>query len=170
MGLLDGFKKIVGVQDIQQQLTQDNNKILQQYLDKVKEINGLEDKYEKMTNEQLRWIHIDRLFFFAYCVFLIITCYSRATTDNFRVKIKSLMSKGGGVASKSMLDSLLVESFAVVREASWRVLKMRYAYILDDVCLLYTFINLHHTHNIMVSLLYHHDTTIQLLTLLSAYL
>lgn len=54
MGLLDGFKKIVGVADPEKALIVDNTKILNSYLDKVKQINALEEAYEKLTNEQLR--------------------------------------------------------------------------------------------------------------------
>jgi preprotein translocase subunit SecA len=93
MGLLDGLKKIVTGQDPVELLAQENEQTLAAYRTKVEKINGLEDAYEKLSDEQLR-----------------------ARTDEFRRRL----------ASGETLDTLLVEAFAVVREAAWRVLSMRH--------------------------------------------
>jgi hypothetical protein len=93
MGLLDGLKKIVTGQDPVELLAQENEQTLATYRTKVEKINGLEDAYEKLSDEQLR-----------------------ARTDEFRRRL----------ASGETLDTLLVEAFAVVREAAWRVLSMRH--------------------------------------------
>ena len=42
MGVLDNFKKLVGSQDGEKQLIDDNDKLLTKYMTKVEEINALE--------------------------------------------------------------------------------------------------------------------------------
>ena len=56
MGLLDGFKKVVGAVDTEQSLVQENAKVLAQYADRVKEINQLEEAYEKLSDEELKYL------------------------------------------------------------------------------------------------------------------
>lgn len=93
MGLLDGLKKIVGVQDKEDAIAMNNEKLIKNYMLKVTKINELEPEIEKLSNDELR-----------------------GKTDEFRKRIRSGES----------LDSLLIEAFAVAREASWRVLELRH--------------------------------------------
>jgi len=94
MGFLDNFKKIVIGQDTKEILLVDNDKQLKNYFQNVEKINALEEKYEKLSNEDLR-----------------------LKTEEFRSKLFN-----DGVT----LDSLLIDAYAVVREASWRVLQLRH--------------------------------------------
>ena len=96
MGLFDGLKKIVGATDPAESLALENDNQLKAYTEVVKKINDLEDAYEKLSNEQLR-----------------------EKTGEFRVRIK----QGESIDSNSRL---LIEAFAVAREASWRILKLRH--------------------------------------------
>jgi preprotein translocase subunit SecA len=93
MGLLDNFKKLVGVSDLKEVPAQENDKQIKSYMKTVDKINSLEIEFEKYSNVELA-----------------------AKTEEFKDRIKS------GAA----LESLVVEAFAVVREASWRVLQLRH--------------------------------------------
>lgn len=98
MGILDSFKKIVGNQDSSYEaLLVDNDKQLKIYMQNVEKINALEEKYEQYSNEELR-----------------------NKTDEFRMKL--LSNNNNDIT----LDSFLVDAFAVVREATWRVLQLRH--------------------------------------------
>ena len=55
MGLLDGFKKVVGAVDSEQSLVQENSKILSQYSDRVQAINALEQPLEKLSDDELKY-------------------------------------------------------------------------------------------------------------------
>src|SRR5690606_18679516 len=70
-----------------------NDRLLKTYRKTVDRINGLESKYEKLSDEELA-----------------------AHTGQFRQRL----------AQGETLDALLPEAFAVVREASKRVMKMRH--------------------------------------------
>ena len=106
MGIIDGFKKLVGASSPQEALAQENDKQIKSYLNIVDKINALEPEYEALSNEQLT-----------------------SKTFAFRERLQRGAS----------LDSLLVECFATVREASWRVLKLRHfdvqvlEFILNDI-------------------------------------
>lgn len=93
MGLLDGFKKMVGATDPSELLAFENDKQLKIYMQNVDKINALEEDFEKLSNDQLR-----------------------AKTDYLKARLQS----GGSI------ESILVEAFAVVREAAWRVLELRH--------------------------------------------
>src|SRR5580704_18614690 len=74
----------------------------------VKRINALEPETKQLSDEQLR-----------------------ARTDEFRKRIHERVdpiedADEKAAALKEVLDELLPEAFAVAREASWRVLKMRH--------------------------------------------
>lgn len=85
-----------------QAMQMENTKRLLAYQERVKEINDLEESIEKLSNEQLR-----------------------AKTAEFRSLLgNAKLSSRERVEEK--LDELLVPAFAVVREASWRVLKLRH--------------------------------------------
>lgn len=92
MGLLNNFRKIVGGGDPTESLVQENDKQLSVYLQSVEKINALEEEYERLSDDELRY-----------------------KTTEFRKRL----SQG------ETLDDLLVEVFAVVREAAWRVLELR---------------------------------------------
>eukprot|EP00981_Chlorochromonas_danica_P011634 scaffold4165_cov194-Ochromonas_danica.AAC.6 len=92
MGLLENFRKIVGGGDPTESLIQENDKQLSVYLQSVEKINALEEEYERLSDDELRY-----------------------KTTEFRKRL----SQG------ETLDDLLVEVFAVVREAAWRVLELR---------------------------------------------
>jgi preprotein translocase subunit SecA len=70
-----------------------NDRLLKTYRKTVERINGLEPKYEKLSDDELR-----------------------AQTELFKKR----------VAEGESLDSILPEAFAVVREGSKRVMKMRH--------------------------------------------
>ena len=70
-----------------------NDRLLKTYRKTVERINGLEPKFEKLSDEELR-----------------------AQTDSFKLRV----SQG------EALEAILPEAFAVVREASKRVMKMRH--------------------------------------------
>ena len=50
----------------------------------------------------------------------------KLSNENLVDKTREFKSK---LAAGASLDSILIEAFAVVREASWRVLKLRWAHI-----------------------------------------
>jgi preprotein translocase subunit SecA len=54
MGLLDSFKKIVGTTDPTEILSNENDKQLKIYMQKVEQINAVEDEFEKYSDEQLK--------------------------------------------------------------------------------------------------------------------
>ena len=58
MGLLDGFKKVVGAVDSEQSLVQENAKILSQYSERVQAINALEQPLERLSDDELRYIYM----------------------------------------------------------------------------------------------------------------
>ena len=108
-----------------------NERVIKAMMPKVQAINALEPEIQKLTDAELR-----------------------AKTDEFRLRIQERLSHVGKKSStgavraggedepdfderkefekreyealQEVLDEILVEGFAVVREASWRVLKMRH--------------------------------------------
>jgi len=84
------FKKVFGSR---------NERLVKQYLQKVKAINALEPAMEKLSDAELA-----------------------GKTAEF----KSRLGQGGTLNAGESLDKLLPEAFAVVREASRRVLGMRH--------------------------------------------
>jgi preprotein translocase subunit SecA len=84
------FKKVFGSR---------NDRLVKQYLQKVKAINALEPAMEKLSDAELA-----------------------GKTAEF----KSRLGQAGTPAASETLDKLLPEAFAVVREASRRVLGMRH--------------------------------------------
>lgn len=97
MGLFDGLKNAVGGGTPVERLKQENDQLFQSYSKNVEKINALESEYEKFSNEALA-----------------------TKTEELKRKIRSSKNP------QQALDSLLVEAFSVVREASWRVLEMRH--------------------------------------------
>ena len=85
------FRKIFGTK---------NDRELKKYFAKVKEINALEPKYEKMSDEEIK--------------------------EEFnKIKEKILTEIKEGANEQDTLNKYLFDVFAMVREASKRVLKMR---------------------------------------------
>jgi preprotein translocase subunit SecA len=84
------FKKVFGSR---------NERLVKQYLQKVKAINALEPAMEKLSDAELA-----------------------GKTAEFRTRL----GQGGTLNAGETLDKLLPEAFAVVREASRRVLGMRH--------------------------------------------
>jgi preprotein translocase subunit SecA len=97
-----------------------NERLLKQYRRVVREINALEPRIEKLTDDQLR-----------------------AKTEEFRARFRERMAKNGAdpaddpqaaadlagerdKARREALNELLPEAFAVVREAGRRTLNMRH--------------------------------------------
>src|SRR5271169_2273290 len=85
-----------------------NEREIKRIMPLVERINALEPETKQLTDEQLR-----------------------AKTDEFRKRIHERLdpiedTDEKAVALKEVLDELLPEAFAVAREASWRVLKMRH--------------------------------------------
>src|SRR5664279_4039319 len=85
-----------------------NEREIKRLMPLVERINALEPETKQLTEEQLR-----------------------AKTDEFRKRIHERVDAIEDVdekaaALKEVLDELLPEAFAVAREASWRVLKMRH--------------------------------------------
>jgi len=78
-----------------------NDRELKKYKKRVEEINRLEQKYEKMSDEELR-------------------------NSFFDIKNSVLDGVANGESYKSLLDKNLVDSFAITREVSKRVLNMRH--------------------------------------------
>ena len=70
-----------------------NDRLLKTYRKTVERINGLEAKFEKLSDDELK-----------------------AQTESFKQRI----------AQGETLEALIPEAFAVVREASKRVMKMRH--------------------------------------------
>ncbi|KAJ1424231.1 SecA DEAD-like protein, partial [Ochromonadaceae sp. CCMP2298] len=54
MGLLDSFKKIVGGVDAIEALAAENDKALKGYMQRVEQVNALEESYEQLSDEALR--------------------------------------------------------------------------------------------------------------------
>ena len=85
-----------------------NEREIKRIMPLVERINALEPETKQLTDEQLR-----------------------AKTDAFRKRIHERVdliedADEKAAALKEVLDELLPEAFAVAREASWRVLKMRH--------------------------------------------
>jgi preprotein translocase subunit SecA len=93
-----------------------NDRLLRQYSRQVRAVNALEPQMEKLTDAQLR-----------------------AKTDEFRARIRDRLARipdgaDGGTeraqrltdARRDVIEELLPEAFAVVREASRRTLNMRH--------------------------------------------
>ena len=85
-----------------------NEREIKRIMPLVERINALEPETKQFTDEQLR-----------------------AKTDEFRKRIHERVdpvedADEKAPALKAVLDELLPEAFAVAREASWRVLKMRH--------------------------------------------
>ena len=85
-----------------------NERAIKKYEIRVREINALEPKMQALTDTELR-----------------------AKTDEFMQKVKSVINENktedeNNDAIDKMLDKILPEAFAVVREASRRVLGMRH--------------------------------------------
>ena len=85
-----------------------NEREIKRIMPLVERINALEPETKQLTDEQLR-----------------------AKTDEFRKRIHERVdaiedADEKAAALKEVLDELLPEAFAVAREASWRVLKMRH--------------------------------------------
>ena len=85
-----------------------NEREIKRLMPLVESINALEPEMKQLTDEQLR-----------------------AKTDEFRSRIQERVNAiedpdEKDEALKETLDQLLPEAFAVVREAGWRVLKMRH--------------------------------------------
>lgn len=85
-----------------------NEKAIKRYEARVREINALEQKIQKLTDLELK-----------------------SKTDEFKQKVKSVIDdkkseEENNEAINKMLNKILPEAFAVVREASRRVLGMRH--------------------------------------------
>jgi preprotein translocase subunit SecA len=84
-----------------------NERLLRQYMHAVRAINALEPTLKRLSDAELR-----------------------ARTDELRTrlakKLEALTEEQRREAEKATLDELLPEAFAVVREASMRVLRMRH--------------------------------------------
>ncbi len=85
-----------------------NEREIKRIMPLVESISALEPEMQKLTDEQLR-----------------------AKTDEFRQRIRERVDAVEDVDEKDrelkvVLDEVLPEAFAVVREAGWRVLKMRH--------------------------------------------
>ncbi|HEY4934758.1 MAG TPA: preprotein translocase subunit SecA [Terriglobales bacterium] len=85
-----------------------NEREIKRIMPLVERVNALEPETKQFTDEQLR-----------------------AKTDEFRKRIHERVdpvedADEKAVALKAVLDEILPEAFAVAREASWRVLKMRH--------------------------------------------
>src|SRR5450755_4249225 len=85
-----------------------NEREIKRIMPLVERVNALEPETKQLTEEQLR-----------------------AKTDEFRKRIHERVdpiedADEKAAALKEVLDELLPEAFAVAREASWRVLKMRH--------------------------------------------
>jgi preprotein translocase subunit SecA len=93
MGVIDGFKKLVGPSDSAAILENENDKVIKEYMERVEEVNALEDGLEKISDEGLV-----------------------KKAGDLRTRLSSGASR----------ESILVEAFAVAREATWRVLSMRH--------------------------------------------
>ena len=85
-----------------------NEREIKRILPRVEEINALEPAMKQLTDEQLR-----------------------AKTEEFRQRIRERVDAIEDADEKdqelkAVLDEILPEAFAVVREAGWRVLQMRH--------------------------------------------
>ena len=85
-----------------------NEREMKRLMPLVERVNALEPEMKQLSDEQLR-----------------------AKTDEFRQRIRERVDKiedadEKAAALKEVLDEILHEAFAVAREGSWRVLKMRH--------------------------------------------